>query len=1125
MRSWWALAVPAAMILALLGAIGLPTLFPALRASWFRFTLIALVALGLAAAALWRWWRARRASDALAGTLAKPDAADAEEAVLGKRMQDAIAQLKGHAGGKRDYLYQRPWYVIIGPPGAGKTTALTNSGVRFPWADGSLKGVGGTRSLDFWFADEAVLLDTAGRYTTQDSDATVDAAGWQRFLRLLRRTRPLEPINGVIVAIGADTLINGERAELDTHIAAIRRRLVELGQLLQVTAPVYLLITKADLLAGFTEFFGDLSAEGRRAVLGATLDPASPASATTLIGAYDRMVDAIWARSPKRLQDEPDQRQRGMILGFPGQLIALRARLAYLVDGAFGSDRNPTPQLRGFYFASGTQSGTPFDRVLSAMASVYDAPQVPARASQGRAYFLNRLLTEVIFSEAGMVKATAPVRRRQRAALAGAMGGILLLALTMIGLWANSFARNSGFQSALLVAAQGTNEEVRRAGVDLHEVRASDPDLEQALPILNQLRSLPHGFADQRRGGPPWTMRLGLYQSGHAETARLIYLEALQRILLPRLLLRAEHAMLDQQSQPTQLYAPLKAYLMLGGQGPLDAKAVRAWVTEDWATVSLAGADRADIRRQLAAHLDAMLADPDLGRVWPNRRAPLDGALIASTRALLQNLPLADRAYAILRQRASALGKPDWRADAILASGDRRAFRNGDGVLAASIPWFFTRAGYAGAYRPGLRDVLAELDRDLWVLGPDAAKRSIRDQLPAMRSAVAASYARDYIAAWDAMLAAPRPADYFQDATALGAITRSPSPLKLLLLETRHNTSLGSDSGSPAPGQTDAGHEIAAHFKPIADFAGKDAGADAPVDALLRAVRQAAVANSATRVPGASITGGAVQGNLATALGELSTAGVVAPPQLKAFVDQATRSGTGAATRTARASLEQAYQTDMFPACRRSSDNRYPFVAAAALDASPADLQRVFGANGQLDAFTRDQLSPLLDTGQRMWRWRDSDPVAAGFANASAAQFQKAAALRDLVAGGLALNVGLDALGEGVTAVELSAGGTTYRLDAANRSPRPLLWNLAVLPLARLAIFSGNRELRHIEAHGPFALFRLMDNAVIENAGPSRIRARFGAGPQRVSLAIDLPSDTNPFGRGGPFAFRCPTRL
>jgi hypothetical protein len=32
MRNWWALALPAATILTLLGEIGLPTLFPALRA-------------------------------------------------------------------------------------------------------------------------------------------------------------------------------------------------------------------------------------------------------------------------------------------------------------------------------------------------------------------------------------------------------------------------------------------------------------------------------------------------------------------------------------------------------------------------------------------------------------------------------------------------------------------------------------------------------------------------------------------------------------------------------------------------------------------------------------------------------------------------------------------------------------------------------------------------------------------------------------------------------------------------------------------------------------------------------------------------------------------------------------
>lgn len=65
----------------------------------------------------------------------------------------------------RQYLYQLPWYVIIGAPGAGKTTALVNSGLHFPLADrfgkSALRGVGRTRNCDWWFTNDAVLLDTA----------------------------------------------------------------------------------------------------------------------------------------------------------------------------------------------------------------------------------------------------------------------------------------------------------------------------------------------------------------------------------------------------------------------------------------------------------------------------------------------------------------------------------------------------------------------------------------------------------------------------------------------------------------------------------------------------------------------------------------------------------------------------------------------------------------------------------------------------------------------------------------------------------------------------------------------------------------------------------------------------
>ncbi|MEW8029644.1 MAG: type VI secretion protein IcmF/TssM N-terminal domain-containing protein, partial [Candidatus Thiodiazotropha sp.] len=133
---------------------------------------------------------------------------DEEVEILGQRLDNAIRILKeSKVGGKnnRQFLYQLPWYMFIGPPGSGKTTALLNSGLHFPLADklgnDAVQGIGGTRNCDWWFTDDAVLLDTAGRYTTQDSYEEVDRAAWMGFLDLLKKHRKRRPINGALVAI------------------------------------------------------------------------------------------------------------------------------------------------------------------------------------------------------------------------------------------------------------------------------------------------------------------------------------------------------------------------------------------------------------------------------------------------------------------------------------------------------------------------------------------------------------------------------------------------------------------------------------------------------------------------------------------------------------------------------------------------------------------------------------------------------------------------------------------------------------------------------------------------------------------------------------------------------------
>jgi type VI secretion system protein ImpL len=207
-------------------------------------------------ARLWKRLKAYRASDRLlTAVVAQPQPEKArppaEVAKLRERFEEAVSGLKqqrrsGHS------LYDLPWYVIIGAPGSGKTTALLNSGLKFPLEQrvgkGALRGVGGTRNCDWWFTDEAIFLDTAGRYTTQDSDASSDRVGWSEFLALLRKYRARRPLNGVIVTVSVQDLLMLDPSAREAHVEAARNRLMELNRELRIQLPVYLMVTKCDLV-------------------------------------------------------------------------------------------------------------------------------------------------------------------------------------------------------------------------------------------------------------------------------------------------------------------------------------------------------------------------------------------------------------------------------------------------------------------------------------------------------------------------------------------------------------------------------------------------------------------------------------------------------------------------------------------------------------------------------------------------------------------------------------------------------------------------------------------------------------------------------------------------------------
>ena len=358
---------------------------------WVRAILIAALVLFFVTRWAWRLVKAKRAEAQLRKSLveqseaAKPkEPAGAKEvALLQQRFEEAIAVLKETKQKKSGkfavfgghFLYDLPWYMFIGAPGSGKTTALVNSGLQFPLAERlgyqGVAGIGGTRNCDWWFTDEAVLIDTAGRYTTQESDKEADKAAWTGFLKLLSKHRPRRPINGALLTISISDLLQQMPEQIEAHANALRSRIEELHQQLNVRFPVYVLVTKADLLPGFMEFFSEFGREERAQVWGTTF-PVTEKGATPL-GDFDERFSALEQRLNQRLLDrlqhESDLQKRTLLYGFPQHFAALKEPLGQFLSKVFSPTRYETqPLVRGVYFTSGTQEGSPIDRIVGGLA-------------------------------------------------------------------------------------------------------------------------------------------------------------------------------------------------------------------------------------------------------------------------------------------------------------------------------------------------------------------------------------------------------------------------------------------------------------------------------------------------------------------------------------------------------------------------------------------------------------------------------------------------------------------------------------------------------------------------------------------------------------------------------------
>lgn len=927
-------------------------------------------------------------------------------------------------------LYALPWYMFIGPPASGKSTALRHSGLQFPSLSGSaqgLQGLGGTRNCDWWFTNAGVLLDTAGRYVTHAEDQEE----WLAFLDLLRKYRGNKPINGVIATISIADMVQGTDEDIEVHAKQMRARIDELIKRLGVVFPVYVMFTKCDLVQGFVEFFDELNRTERERVWGCTFPKSGQGNeppAAKFKQEFNQLLAVLHERRLTRLSTTRGS-QKISIFGFPMQMASTRDRLARFVETLFqGNEYQENPLFRGFYFASGTQEGTPIDRILGAVSRASGLSDVSIAAftpTEPKSYFLKDLFSEIIFPDQSLVSPSSTMYRQRGYLRVVAFAiSVLFVLLAVVGL-AISFIGNKRVLNGTQSAAHQPSE------LALDAVQ-----LPKSVGYLAELGGRFKDIMDIDREGVP--LRLAGFYQGHRLREELgeVYLRHFSKLFLTEMKREMEgrltqYALMARGSgaapaEYDEYYSLLKAYLMLGDPTHLKTTYLHRWLNEYWIDklkqIYPQGDTPEDVQRQVLEQM--FLYSQYLARDNSTRQA-LNVRLVRDVQEQLRQVPLGQRIYSLSRRKAEDLVKP-FTVDLVL-QGSLQGSITSEYV----VPGVYTLAGWKGPFQASVAKVLEESGDEGWIIGEPEVERTQLDK------GIKRQYFQDYVRHWREFLRSLRikavvtPTNVEEE---LGLLASADSPIQRVLEAVVQNTvpeaeglsklqetatgildkfkkQLGmegvGDSVGASPKDTE---ELLRRLGDPNDFSGsvslrfkglqqllhvqKDAKEEAPLIKYLtdvRKVHQAVRPILRAESPPADMKALAksiVFGEPNDILQAMKNTDVVLQRLDPESMEIVTPLLVEPWMITMRGVLERAkaeagkrWEAEVYPACQRNVEGRYPFRQVGG-DAPMADVSDLFHPdNGLLWKFYQAELKPFIVEGVDRWEPRQWASVSMGLSD------------------------------------------------------------------------------------------------------------------------------------------------
>lgn len=860
--------------------------------------------------------------------------------------------------GKSMRLNALPWYLLVGPANAGKTSLLTHSHVNFVLQRHTPSH---HDNCDWWVTRDATIIDVPGRYT---SAANQQQSGfgvlWSFFLRLIKKYRGSTGLNGLVIALPLPDVMQSDSKSFEHTLQGLCARISEIQNYFDYELPCQLVITQCDKLAGFTDYFSDFADDEINQAWGLQL---------TDLESHEKIEEAFTHRFHllikrlnqqliSRLHHERNSSARPAIKDFPLELERLKENMAEIIK------RLSTPSLnlaiQGIYLTSALQPAPATEELAIEGHSNIHRPALlfkkPYAAS--RAYFIKQFVTHAIASLRPEAEIAPPERWKRRLSYAAS--------ILVIGLAA--FILGKDFERGIKKTYTMQND-VANYQLAIRQFNNPEEHLIKTLGLLDALQQ----SVEKAQFKFDTAHLFSFYSFKSQEKALLAYHQALRVILLPEIKSYLENYLrMPVNKNNDAVYATLKAYLMLSDGAHLEpefiAHAVQN-ITPNFIDVNEATKLSAHIREAFTSNPQALLLNADT---------------IQKTRTYLSALPSLQLSFILLKNIGENSKKTTIDFGFNSKGSNIFASRN----ITPQISMMYTGKLFAHILSQDIPTATNEALNGNWVLGNlDSTKKSLAETTT-LTQQLQTMYVTKYAAVWDALLSTiylSTPNNLDQADTIINNLTSAHSPLVSLLQMVHSNT--GFD-------QITSVNTKLFNLNALTNKTGTDQGLMIQVVSSLQSLHQylRPVLNASNQQKAAFDLLAARMQHSGTAdpITHVRLLADKTPEPVKSWLNKLTDDTWHLMMEYSGNYLNTAWQNQVYDYYQREIANRYPFVADADSDVNLQKFTDFFGNPGILVSFYHHYLQNFVDTSGNDWRWKPMIGGKSIFTDSALRQIQQA---------------------------------------------------------------------------------------------------------------------------------------